>query len=132
MSRPSPLGTLLALCCGTSVAAAQQQPDTSADVSVTNPAHVERHPRLAIDEAHNNFHTMDNRFSPFARLMADDGCEVLANTDPFTNESLARLDVLVIANAGGDADNQPMFSSSELDALERWVLGGCSVGDRCF
>ena len=45
---------------------------------------------------------MGNRFSPFAKLMTSDGCGVVANKSLFTAESLAPLDVLVIANAGGD------------------------------
>lgn len=112
------------LVLSASCASAQQQPDPDADVSVEKPAHVANHPRVAIDEAHNNFHTMGNRFSPFAKLMASDGCEVVANKALFTAESLAKLDVLVIANAGGDDENEPVFTEAEINALDAWVRGG--------
>ena len=112
------------LVLSASSASAQQRPELRADVSVGRPAHVEHHPRVAIDEAHNNFHTLGNRFLPFAKLMKSDGCEVVANKVPFTAESLARLDVLVIANAGGDDSNEPMFTGAEIHALEAWVSGG--------
>jgi hypothetical protein len=114
---------LLSATCASS----QQQPDPDANVSVEKPAHTDSHPRVAIDEAHNNFHTMGNRFSPFAKLMASDGCDVVANRGLFTAASLAKLEVLVIANAGGDDENQPMFTEAEINALERWVHRGGAV-----
>lgn len=117
----------LALIASASIAvhaAAQQQADPDADLSVENPAHVDHHPRVAIDAAHRNFHTMDGRYAPFAKLMQADGCKVVANTKPFSAETLAEFDVVVIANAGADDDRQPIFTESEIEALDGWVRSG--------
>ena len=111
-------------------ALAQQTADTSFDASVATPAHPPGPgPIVAIDEAHHNFHTMTGRYEPFARLMAADGYRVVANTEPFTRESLSSFQVLVIANAiGGEWDAgayaRPGFTEPEADAVLAWVQGG--------
>lgn len=109
---------------------AQQAPDTAFDTRIANPAFVARHPRVAIDEAHHNFHRIDGRYLPFANLLRHDGCEVVAGKSAFTAESLEPLDVLVISNALGDEDmsaaaaSNPAFTPAECSALHRWVEGG--------
>ncbi len=55
-----------------------QRADTGFNVSVARPAFTGWHPRVAIDEAHNNFHTAEGRYKPFADLMSNDGCVRLA------------------------------------------------------
>lgn len=92
-------------------------------------------PRLGIDEAHRNFHTVDGMFAPFAAAARADGFRVAAHREPFTTESLAGLDILVIANALAER-NDPQaggtwtlptpsaFTSAEIDAVEAWVQAG--------
>jgi len=81
--------------------AAQQRADLSFDVSVASPAYVQTHPRVVIDEAHNNFHTAEGRYKPFATLLRNDGYDVSAGTTLFTSASLKSVDVLVVSNALG-------------------------------
>lgn len=111
-------------------AQAQQVPDTTADTRVARPAHAAPGPRLAIDEAHHEFHRMAGRYRPFADLMQADGCRVRAHTQPFDSAALADCDVLVIANALGDEDmgapaaSHDAFTAAESRALAAWVRAG--------
>ena len=105
--------------------------------TVTNPTfEAGQGPVVAIDEAHNNFHTKDGRFKTFAQLLTNDGYQVISSTEAFSAQSLASIDILVIANAL-HADNvgytnwngtiKPAFENAEIDALETWVKGGGSL-----
>lgn len=113
-------------------ALAQQQADLSADLSVAQPAFaLGAGPNLVIDAAHNNFHTMDGRYAPFAQLMRNDGFRVSGSDAPFSDASLAEVDVLVIANAVADEDaqewvapNPSAFSVEEIAAVRRFVERG--------
>lgn len=111
-------------------ALAQQVADTSFDVSVARPTYPRgTGPVVAIDEAHHNFHTLTGRYAPFARLLENDGYRLVANTAAFSPESLARYQVLVIANAIGgewnaEAFGRAGFTDAEADALEAWVGQG--------
>lgn len=111
-------------------ARAQQEPDTTFDTRIARPAFTDRHPRVAIDEAHHNFHTMTGRYAPLASLLRSDGCRVTAGTSRFTASSLAGLDVLVISNAlghedmGDSAATRPAFTADECRAVRAWVEGG--------
>ena len=119
-----------ALLVSFSPANAQQMVNPDADVSVAKPAFKPgTGPRVAIDGAHANFHTIDGRYAPFAKLLTNDGYRLAANTVPFTTESLAGHDILVIANAGspedGEADTgKSAFTDAEIAAVRTWVNGG--------
>lgn len=111
---------------------AQQMADPDFNAMVAHPAYTSSHPRLAIDEAHKNFHTKDGRFKPFADLLRSDGYEVVANTEEFTAKGLARTDVLVISNALGEEIKDegvsgPAFSKAECEAVYEWVRNGGSL-----
>ena len=112
---------------------AQQVPDSTFDVRVATPAFAKRHPRVVVDEAHHNFHTRDGRYWPFAQLLRNDGCEVLAGREPFSAKSLAGVQVLVIANALGHEDMDdslaasPAFTPEECAAVRKWVQAGGSL-----
>ena len=98
-------------------------------------------PRVLIDEAHVNLHTMGAGLSPFATLLERDGYRVDAFTAPFSAESLRGCDVLVIVNAFGlrgwlqhsanllglerriDLDVRA-FAPDEVRAVEAWVRNG--------
>lgn len=107
---------------------AQQVADSAFDASVPAPAHRGDAPRVVLDEAHRNFHTLGGRYAPFARLLMNDGLQVTAGTVPFTRASLASVGVLVIANAlGPDVTDQasgPAFTAAECDAVRDWVREG--------
>lgn len=92
-------------------------------------------PRIGIDEAHHDFHTVDGMFAPFADAARADGFRVVGHREPFTATSLAALDILVIANALHER-NDPQaggtwtlptpsaFTAAEIDALDAWIQAG--------
>lgn len=116
-------------------AQAQQVPDRDADVTVNAPAfEAGTGPVVAIDGAHWNFHTLENRFAPFAALLRRDGFRVTALDTTFSAESLRGFDVLVIANALNEANHErwtvpvpSAFTADEVEALTNWVAHGGSL-----
>jgi hypothetical protein len=117
-----------ALACGQGQAVA----DPGFDASVKAPAYVRVHPRVAIDEAHFNFHTASDRYSAFAQLLRNDGYDVRPGTARFEKAALQGIAVLVIANARGAAQGdaaiaQSAFMTSECDVVREWVRGGGSL-----
>lgn len=131
MRHPVALALALGLALSPVTAPAQQVPDSTFDVRIERPAWERgRGPRLVLDEAHHNFHTLDGRYRPFGELARADGFRVSAGTKPFTRESLRACDLLVIANALGSDDMgdssamRPAFTDGEIAALEAWIEAG--------
>lgn len=114
-------------------ATAQQVADTTFRPSVGAPAFpTGQGPTVLIDEGHWNFHTMDGRYLPFARMLERDGWKVGPHRGRFTRESLAQARVLVIANALGDTGEwvlptRPAFTKDEVAAVKRWIEDGGSL-----
>jgi hypothetical protein len=113
-------------------AQAQAISDPGFDASVTAPAYVRKHPRVAIDEGHFNYHTASDRYLPFARLLRSDGYDVRAIAVRFDKAALQGIAVLVIANARGAAEGdsavaQSALMSSECDVVRDWVRAGGSL-----
>jgi hypothetical protein len=108
---------------------AQQIADPDFDARVPRPAYTKNHPKVLLDEAHNNFHTASGRYKPFADLIASDGYQVIPNKQKFTRETL-RCEVLVISNAlgapamGSAAASNPAFTDEECDVVRDWVRQG--------
>jgi hypothetical protein len=113
---------------------AQQVVDSSFKASVDRPAYAAgAGPRVAIDEAHDNFHTAGGQYKPLADLLTADGYRVSALAQKFDARLPADLKVLVVANArnlsamrAGDI-TQPAFTDRECDALRDWVRQGGSL-----
>ncbi|MEW6737767.1 MAG: DUF4350 domain-containing protein [Acidobacteriota bacterium] len=109
---------------------AEQFPDPNFDSVVANPAYQDNHPTVCIDAAHNNFHTAEGLYQPFATLISNDGYRVVSNQQAFNREALARCDLLVIANALGawypfiPGADRPAFSEAECDAVRDWAMSG--------
>jgi len=112
---------------------AQQVPDTAFVPRVGAPAYASGEgPRVVIDGAHANFHTVDGRYSPFAKLVSRDGYRVSGSREPFSDAMLASVDVLVIANAlnaRNANDNWVLptpsaFTDDEITAVRKWVNAG--------
>ncbi|MES3035405.1 MAG: DUF4350 domain-containing protein [Gemmatimonadota bacterium] len=112
---------------------AQQMPDTLFSPTVGAPAFASgTGPRLMIDGGHHNFHTVDGRYAPFARLAARDGYRVRGGTGELTDAALREVDLLVIANAlaavnAGDNWSLPTpsaYTDAEIAAVRRWVERG--------
>src|SRR4030095_7251943 len=92
---------------------AQQVADPDFDTKVANPAYTRKHPKVALDEAHNTFHTASGRYKPFADLITNDGYQVIPNKQKFSRETLKDFDVLVISNAlGAPAMGTPQATHS--------------------
>ena len=106
--------------------------DPGFDATVKVPAYVRTHPRVVIDEAHFNYHTVSQRYEPLAQLLINDGYEVRAGTAKFDKKSLQGTAVLIIANARGAAEGdsataRPAFTDAECDAVRDWVRAGGSL-----
>jgi hypothetical protein len=91
-------------------------------------------PVIAIDSAHFNYHTYENRFAPFAKVLVADGFKVKSNDSLFSLESLKNVDILVIANAlheenekNWDLPNYSAFTEEEIHAVYNWVNNGGSL-----
>ncbi len=125
------VGCGAALLALASTAAAQEQVvDDDFKAAVDVPAYRQGGPTVAVDEAHANFHTATGQYRPFADLLRNDGYAVGPFRDRFTPKTLARVDVLVIANAlPQDASDspEPAFTPKECDAVREWVRGGGSL-----
>ena len=109
----------------------QQVPDTTFRFANDSPAYAKgAGPRVCIDAAHQNFHTLDGRYRPFATLLELDGYRVRSNDVPFAAEALHECDVMVIANPrsinpteSGGYPHDSALSESELSALASWIWG---------
>ena len=128
------VATVVALVGSTARAAdAQQLADTNFAPPIARPAFAPgAGPRLCVDEAHHNFHTMAGRFAPFATLARRDGYRVAASRALFSAAALASCDLLVIANA--QPSDRPWteyprptpsaFTNAEIAAVRAWVEQG--------
>ena len=110
-----------------------QRPDRTFKPVIAKPSWAsEKGPTVCLDEAHHNFHTLDNRFWAFGELLRRDGYVVRPGTVTFTASSLASCGVLVIANAmWSDAEwetypypTPSAFTRDEIKAVHNWVKGG--------
>lgn len=99
--------------------------DPDFKVVVANPAYSQSG-TVGIDEAHSNFHTATGRYRPFAELLQSDGYRVRSVARRLDAETLANIDVLVVANALGDKaqPGSAAFAEAECDTLRDWVRGG--------
>ncbi len=115
--------------------AAQQVADTLFDPNVSAPAfNAAVGPMVLIDEGHHNFHTMEGRYLPFARLLHKDGYVVKPNRGAFTREALSGARILVISNALSAVNEDEWklptpsaFDSAEIIAVRDWVNDGGSL-----
>jgi len=126
---------LLALLIAAPVEA-QQVADTSFAPPVARPAYKEGlGPLIVLDEAHQNFHTVNGRYTAFAKLARRDGYRVVANTQKFSATSLKGARILVIANAlnARNANGNwrlptpSAFDAGEIAAVRDWVRRGGSL-----
>src|SRR6186713_1668636 len=81
-----------------------QRVDNDFDVTVETPAFKENKPVILFDEGHNNFHTSNGLYQPFANLVRNDGYKLNALTTPVKAEVLSSASIYVIVNAKGKGD----------------------------
>ena len=128
------LGIGIGLIGGRSVPA-QQVADVKYKPPLRRPAYEpEQGPRVAIDEAHHNYHTADGRYKPFAELLRRDGYRVGGLSKPLSLDSLKSVDVLVIVNplhqrnvADWSLPTPSAFTPDEIAALRTWAEKGGSL-----
>lgn len=131
ITRSATLCFLLLLIC--TACLAQQIADPEFKGTVEHPAYTKNFPRLLFDEGHNNFHTANGRYKPFADLISNDGYHIVRGRKPFTKESLDTFKFLVIANALGAEDRDDegagasAFTDLECEVIAEWVRGGGSL-----
>jgi hypothetical protein len=84
-------------------------------------------PLVLLDEAHNNFHTIDGRYRPFVNILKSNGY-LVKNKELFTKDKLAHADILIISNAlsvqnlkNWSLPNYSAFSKDEIEAVYLWV-----------
>ena len=106
-----------------------QRPDPQFNSKVEHPAYTDTGPEILFDEGHQNFHTMENGYKPFADLLRNDGYRIRANRGPFTASMLTGVSTLVIVNAlGPDGhETRPAFTDAECTTIADWVASGGSL-----
>lgn len=113
---------------------AQQITDTSFDYTFTHPIYARlKGPVVILDEAHYNFHTLEDRYRPFAHLLQQDGYVLQPGKEKFTPRFLSTIKILVVANALPDDTSEwklpskPAFTKDEIIAVNTWVKQGGSL-----
>jgi hypothetical protein len=113
----------------------QQVADTSFSPVISRPEYARgKGSVVLIDEGHNNFHTADGRYLPFARLLRADGYVVKGSAGDFRKLNLSKAQILVIANALNSLNIQnwylptpSAFTLSEIEVIRQWVEAGGSL-----
>jgi len=123
----------LMLAAAAAPARPQQVEDTTYVPKVARPAFTDRHPVVMIDEAHGNNLTRTGLYRPFARLLEQDGLNVVSGRQAFSPRGLAPCQVLVIADAistrevKGPNARDNAIPVPECDVVRDWVRGGGSL-----
>jgi len=126
---------ILFLALGTHGVWSQQIGDSGFLPELNNPTHAfATGPKIFIDQAHNNFHTVDGRYQPFANLLRKDGYVLSGLESEFSAASLEPVDLLVIANALHESNlvewqlpTPSAFTAAEIESLKNWVFEGGSL-----
>jgi len=101
--------------------------DKSFSYVIKNPAYPKgKGPIVLIDEAHNNFHTAEGTYLPFADLLRQDGYVVKRAKDKISVELLKSEIIYVIADAQPpfNIGDPPIFAKEEIQILNDWVKKG--------
>ncbi len=120
-------------CLTTTLSFGQQFSDSSFHYKVGKPLYKNmRGPTICLDEGHNNFHTLNGRYKPFGEVLQNDGYTVISGKSPVTNEFLAKIKILVIANALADTGEWKLparsaFNDKEISIINHWVKNGGSL-----
>ncbi len=106
-----------------------QRADNDFDVTVESPEFKENMPIVLFDEGHNNFHTTNGLYEPFANLVRNDGYNLKTLTTPVTAEVLNSVSIYAIVNAKGkgDLNDTPAFTEDETEIIKNWIINGGSL-----
>lgn len=113
----------------------KQEADKSFLPEVKNPVYDPGSgPVIFVDEGHNNFHTLKERYKPFGDLLGKDGYKIKPFKGQFTREALEQGRILVISNALHMSNlekwalpNPSAFTGAEIAAVHAWVEQGGSL-----
>jgi len=111
---------------------AQQVPDTAFHFAIARPRYEKgKGGVIAVDAAHHNFHTLDDRYGPFGRLLESDGFRLTSSDQPATASALGNYRIFVISNpldssnlGGWRLPTPSAFSAAEISAINTWVKNG--------
>ncbi|MBW7914214.1 MAG: DUF4350 domain-containing protein [Taibaiella sp.] len=126
---------LSAVLLGPATGCAQQQPVKDFVPAISHPLFEQgQGPILLVDGGHNNFHTADERFAPFAKVATSEGFVVKDIREEINAKQLEDAGILVIANAlnekNVDSWQQPVlpaFTPEEINHISNWVWNGGSL-----
>jgi len=125
------MAMLLSLSCGEGQTASTVEPARTVDETfhpiLEDPAFPSGEgPVVCVDEAHNNFHTAQGTYRPFAQILEKDGYRVRGFPERASPSGLGACRILVIADAQPPARRRdpPTFSADEVRILNEWVRGG--------
>lgn len=105
----------------------QQGADLNFHYEVKNPAYEnEQGPVIILDEAHENFHKLQERYQPFARVLRADGFLLKSGKQTITADYLAGCDIFVISDPM-NSKKKSAYSGAEIIALKKWVESGGSL-----
>jgi hypothetical protein len=104
-----------------------QVPDDSFGYRIENPAYVSGEgPIVLVDEGHNNFHKIGERYRPFRKILEHDGYIIRSTEARLTREILDRCDIFVISVPTSE-DNKSAYTDGEIQAVNGWVKDGGSL-----
>lgn len=114
---------------------AQQVSDDEYNPQISDPAYSQGEgPAILIDEGHNNFHTMNGRYHPLAKLLSRDGYKVGPYKGDFKLKKLKDCDILIVSNALNKKNVSnwyvpvySAFTAREIDVIDNWVQEGGSL-----
>lgn len=88
-------------------------------------------PVLLVDGGHHNFHTLEDKFSPFGKIAEMNGFQVQGTSTGINRELLKNAKILVIANALNEKNVDrwqqpvhPAFTQEEIKQISNWVWNG--------
>lgn len=123
----------LMLVFWTSGGVAQQVADENFSYPVPVPVYkAGSGPLIVFDEAHNNASTLRAAYSPFGKLLASDGYNVVSSKEKVSYELLKKAKIYVTVNAMYDMEDWDLparsaFSQDEINELSNWVADGGSL-----
>jgi len=111
---------------------AQQVGDPDFNYPITSPLFDKgKGLKVAIDEGHNNFHTLSGRYASFGQLLSDDGFQMVSMEGVITASKLTDIQVLVISNPVHQSNlgnwvlpNPSAYSKAEIETINEWVEQG--------
>lgn len=105
----------------------QQVPDDSFNPAIKNPAFPKgTGPLVLVDEAHNNFHKIAERYRPFAKLLGNDGYILKESKSKISFDILNQCKIFV-SSVPTSKKNLSAFSKKEIKTLKNWVENGGSL-----